>query len=239
MTDKKLSLKPAFVKNQNVGDFLDLMGGLERDPGEGRLACVYGRAGRGKTRTAQWWHADHDSVYLRVLTVWTPKAFLAALGAELGLQSTPWSLAACFAQVCDRLIDNPAPVFLDEIEKLSRIFLEIIRDLTDLSAAPFILIGEEELHDWMRRERRVWSRTAEMLQFRPMAKADIIKYGAAAAGVTLSAETAGILHKASGGDLRIIKRDLGTALRIANSKRTAEVSLDIAKTAVRAGIRGQ
>ena len=229
-------LKPEFVPNSNTRNFNQVMIGLERGAGEGRLAAVHGRAGRGKTRTALHWHASHDSIYLRTIAIWTPKAFLAAMARELNAPSLPWSAAAAFTVVCDLLSAAPRPVFLDELERLPRIFLELVRDLTDSTGAPFILIGEEELLDWMRRERRVWSRTMEQVEFRPLSESDIVSFAAAAAGINLDNQIAAMLHKSAGGDYRIVKRDLGALLRISGGK---SPTVKQAKTAVGAGVRGQ
>jgi len=215
------------------------MEGLGRNKGEGRLACVYGPAGRGKTRTCIWWHAQNPSLYLRVLRVWASSdgAFLKALAHELGNPKPPHRLADRFEYVAARLKDNPAPVILDEIEKLPSRFLEIVRDLTDETGAPFVLVGEDELYASMINHRRVWSRTAESYQFQPLSPADIITYARQAGGVGLPGEAAKVFHQASGGDLRIIKRDLGAALRMASSKAGGKVDEKIAKAAVRAGLR--
>jgi hypothetical protein len=231
-----LQLKPVFVNNKNVRNFLDLMAGVDRNPGEGRLACVWGRAGRGKTRTVQWWHSEHQSVYLRIRGDWDTSrvSFAKALARELGFLNPPWSASLCIDAIISRLIEEPVPVFLDEPERLPRAALGIIRDLTDLTGAPFILVGEEELFDWMARERRVWSRTAEQMEFQPWAAGDVIVYAKEAGGLRLSAQAADVFHRASEGDIRNIKMDLGTALRIANSKGGGPegVSPEIAKTAV-------
>ena len=54
----------------------------------------------------------------------------------------------------DRLIDERKPVFLDEFEKLPQNYLGIIRELTETTGVPFVLIGEEELLAYMRRDER-------------------------------------------------------------------------------------
>lgn len=229
-------LKPVFVDNESTRNFVRLMDAMERGEGEGRLACIHGRAGRGKTRTAQWWHANNPSVYLRTIAIWTPKGFLAALAFELGERSIPWSTSAAFTVVADLLTANPFPVFLDELERLPRIFLELVRDLTDSTGAPFILIGEEELPHWMSRERRVWSRTLEQLEFLPLTASDIISYGLEAGETVIDEDVADILNEAAGGDFRLIKRDLGALLRVCgNRKPTAKE----ARMIVRAGVRGK
>jgi DNA transposition AAA+ family ATPase len=239
------SLRTVFIENDNVNSFEDMMAGLGREPGEGRLACVYGRAGRGKTRTAIWHHAKtQGSIYLRMLRIWadSPGGLLNALCRELGAHKPPFRKDDRFNYIVARLREasvgaSSSPVFLDEIEKLPDSFLEIVRDLTDETGCPFVLIGEEELYYAMRRHRRVWSRTIETLEFEPLTRADIISYAREAGGLRLNAPVADLFHQASGGDFRLVKRDLGAALRIAAGRKADKIDEKIANAAIKAGLR--
>ncbi len=236
-----IKTKPVFVKTKNVRNFGVLMDGLELAAGEGRLGLVYGRAGRGKTRTCQWYTAQNDAVYLRMATVWRTSElpFLQALCTECGWQGNPpGRKAVAFTAAVDMLVQRPRPVFLDEIEKLAGWFLDVVRDLSDLSGAPIILVGEEELVSVMRRNRRVWSRTYQQLLFEPIEVRDIIVYAKEFAGLTLSPAVAGIFHKAAGGDFRIVRRDIINLVQILNAKGTAECDQQTAKIAIKTGLGG-
>lgn len=237
----RIAFQPIFVKTKNVRNFEVMMDGLALAEGEGALGLVHGRAGRGKTRTAVWWHGQHGGIYLRVLTVWqtSERAFLQSLCRELGARTPPSRKDACFAEAVDRLLADPRPVFLDEIEKLPERFLSIVRDLSDLSGAPFVLIGEEELLPWVRRERRVWSRTFQVMEFEPIAMSDIVYLARDACGLALTEDAAAALHRASGGDFRLVKRDLLLLVQMANAKKTTEITGEMAKTAVKMGLRGE
>ncbi len=237
----KMKLKPTFVKTKNVRNFESMMDGLALGEGEGRLAMVYGQAGRGKTRTTQWWAAHHGAVYLRITTIMrgSELEFLQALCRELGDLTPPKRKGACFTAIIDSLMDTPRPVFCDELEKLPAPFADLVRDISDLSMSPFVLIGEEELVAYMRRNRRVWSRTFQQMEFAPIGAADIIGYAGEAAGLKLSPEQASILHQASAGDFRIIKRDLLSLMQIASGKNTDQVTDDMARQAVKSGLQGR
>ncbi len=236
----KIEFKPTFIQTQNVRNFEVIMDALELSEGEGRLGLVYGRAGRGKSRTSQWYTAHNGCVYLRMATVWhnSELYFLTALCREVGIMTPPARKGPCYEAVIDALAADPRPVFLDEPEKMTRRFLDVIRDLSDESTAPFVLIGEEELVSYMRINRRVWSRTFQQLEFKPIDNADIISYAMATTGLELSAETAGVLHAASGGDLRIVRREIISLVQIANARQTVEIDAGMAKMAVRAGLKG-
>jgi len=175
---KKIQLKPTFVKTRNVRNFEVLMRGLDLGAGEGRLALIHGRAGRGKTRTVNRYAAANDCVYIRMLTVWRTSEleFLRELCRKLEVGNPPHRKGPCFIEIVKRLEDKKQPIFLDEIEKLSSRFLDVVRDLTDVTSVPVVLIGEEELPVAMRRNARVWSRTQQQLEFEPISAADIIYY---------------------------------------------------------------
>lgn len=238
---KKIQFRPAFVKTKNVRGFEEMMDGLlDGADGEGRLGLVWGRAGRGKTRTAQWWAAHHNAVYLRVATVWRTAEgdFLRALCRELGIIDPPHRKGALYAAAVERLFAEPRPVFLDELEKLPRYFLDLARDLSDMSTVPVILVGEEELVSYMKQNRRVWSRTFRQMAFEPIAASEIVLYAGETSGMKLSAPVAQILHGASGGDIRLVKRDLLRLIDLAAGKGTTEVDEELAKMAVKAGLSG-
>ena len=65
-----IKIEPVFVETKNTRNFNVIMAGLELAAGEGRLGMVWGRAGRGKTRTAQRFAAHNRGVYMRMLKVW-------------------------------------------------------------------------------------------------------------------------------------------------------------------------
>ena len=233
----------AFVNTQNVAKFEDLMIGLERGAGEGRIACVYGRAGRGKTRAVSRYHVAHGrSLYLRALRIWadSPGAFLKALLWEQGVRQPPGRNDDRHRMIVDLLIDDGSPpVFIDEIEKLPGRFLEVVRDLTDLSCSPFVLVGEEELYYALARKRRCWSRTMETLEFDPLDLAGVMAYSIAAIGYKLPGAVARVFHEASGGDFRLVKRDLGLAARRALARNKNVIDEGLAREAVKAGLRSK
>lgn len=237
-----ISVKPVFVdKTKNVRNFSVMMDGLALGRGEGRLGMVYGIAGRGKTRTAQWYHAHHGGVFLYMQTVWRTSEleFLRALCRELGILSPPGRKGPAFMAAVDTLITDPKPIFLDEVEKLPGYFLNVIRDLTELSTAPIVLIGEEELVSHMRINRRVWSRTYQTLEFLPISKPDIVAYFREASGLSIDTQVAGVFHDASNGDFRIVRRGLLSLVMIANAKQTTEITVEMAQVAVKTGLTGR
>lgn len=236
--NKEIKVKPVFVKTKNVRNLEVMMDGLAMAAGEGRLGLVFGRAGRGKTRSCQTWYGHNGGVFMRAMTIWRTSEleFLKELCRQLGIKVPPKRKGPAFIEALERLSSDPRPVFIDEIEKLPGTFLDVIRDLSDLSLAPFILVGEEELVYAMKRNRRVWSRTYQQLEFEPISISDVIGYAKAASGLAITPGVASILHRSSEGDFRIVRRDMLALVQIANAKNTEAITEDMAKIAVKTGL---
>jgi len=237
----KIKFTPTFIRTKNVRNFEVMMDGLSLGAGEGLFGLVYGQAGRGKSRTCEWYHGHHDTIYLRMMKVWAKSdiEFLKAFARELGLKNPPHRRGPCFIEVLDRLVVDPRPVFLDEIEKLPGDILEICRDITDVTTAPIILVGEEELVSYMSRNRRVWSRTFQKLEFAPLETADVMHYAKETTGLALSPEGGALILANSDGDLRLVKRTMINLVQIVNVKGTDAITMEMIKVAIKTGLGGK
>lgn len=244
---KPVKFTPAFVRTKNVRNFEVMMESLKMAQGDGRFGMVWSEAGRGKSRTTEWWYAHHESTYIKTKYIWRTSEleFLWDLANELRVTTPERRKGRVFTQIVEKLIAEPNPVFIDEIERLSRGFLEIIRDLTNLTGAPFILIGEDELVSFMQQNRRVWSRTYQHLHFEPVTASDIIYYVKETTGLAVSPEVAAVLEKGGvpvgikNGNFRIVKRSLLALVQIVNSNGSgSEVTVKMAKDALKFGLSG-
>lgn len=241
---KRVQFNPRFVNTRNVAGFAAMMDGIGLSKGgcgEGdeRLGCVFGRAGRGKTRTVQTWVAHHNGVYLETAIVWSELDLLRALCRELGVRNPAGRRGKCFADAVDALITNPRPVFIDEIERFGQRMLEVVRDVAKVTGGTIVLVGEEELPHLMKQNRRMWSRTYQSMEFEPATQADIIGYVHQTTGLKLTMEAVGVMHKASGGDLRIIRRDTISLVHVVNSmERHGDVARETAEIACTSGLTG-
>uniref|UniRef100_A0A6M3KPT8 Putative ATPase domain containing protein n=1 Tax=viral metagenome TaxID=1070528 RepID=A0A6M3KPT8_9ZZZZ len=243
----EIRFTPKFVKTKNVRNTEVFMDGLDLGRGEGRFAMIWSESGRGKTHTVEWWHAHNESIFLRTKKVWgsSEVEFLTDLAKEppLRIVDPPRRKARIFADILDRMIANPVPVFIDEIERFPNSFVEILRDLTNLSTAPVILVGEEELVTYMQRNRRVWTRTYRQLEFQPITASDVIVYTAETTGLKLTPSVADIIQKArtkeiTDGNFRLVKRTLLALVQYCNAKQTADVTEEMARIAVKQGLSG-
>jgi len=242
--EKKVQFSPRFVNTRNVRSFAVLMDALMfaksgHTDGDERLGCVWGRAGRGKTRTVQTWAANNDAVFIETVRSWSELDFLKKICLELGIRNPAGRRGKAFSDALDSLLINPRVMFFDEIERFGQKYLEIVRDLAKLSGGIFVLVGEEELPHLMRQNRRVWSRTYREMEFLPAEPSDVVSYINQTTGLKLSTEALAIFHGVSGGDIRIIRRDTINLVHVVNSmERTGDVTGETAKIACKAALKG-
>ena len=238
---KPIEVRNPFIKTRNVDNFDVMMDGLALAEGEGRFGLVYGEAGRGKSRTAQRWYANNaDSVYIHTRKIWESSytGFLKQLCKELDIKPIPHFKDACFNLIVDALMQRPRVILIDEIERLPAGFLEVTRDLTNITGCPVVLIGEEELVSYMRRNRRVWSRTFQQVEFRPIGSGDTMIYVREACGLNLPPEAAAATHRLSEGNFRDIRRIVLNLVQICNAKKTVEVGVEMVEIAYKTGLNG-
>jgi len=242
----KINVSPTFIKTKNVRNFEVMMEGLALGQGEGRFGVVYGEAGLGKSRTTTWYMANRGGVYLYMLKIWKHNytEFLQALCRELLIKPIPKRKGPAFTAAVDSLIKNPRPVFVDEVEKLSPSFVDIIRDLAELSACPFIFVGEEELLSYMKQSRRAWSRTHQQLEFESIGISDVIYYArdctsqGTFGGIELPAECANLIQDESSGNFRVVKRTIQNLVQIMNAKQSLTIMPEMVKIALKTALRG-
>ena len=167
-------MKNTFVATRNIERFMNAIGRLERRGApEAAMVLVTGEAGHGKTRTIQWFAAQHDAVYLRGKATWTPHWVLSELATELG-EHPARKNEDLFAQVLAQLAGEPRPLVVDEIEHAlhDRQCLDTIRDLSDLTEVPVVLVGMDGIDRRLRRHPQIYSRIATIVKFEALDRDD-------------------------------------------------------------------
>ncbi len=227
-------MKPVFVMTDNVTRFVACMKLVEARMGTDSLALVSGRAGRGKTTTAQWYAVKTDYPYVESLrdwsVLWMYQDILQAFG--IPRENLPRRKKAAFDAIVDLSREAQKPVLLDEADLIGPRLLETIRDLCKVTKVPWVLIGEESLPHLMNRDRRVWSRRCAVMEFTPMMSADITGYAREACGLSLGGDAADTIQKTSGGDIRIIELILAASETIAKANQAKTISAEMARTAI-------
>lgn len=240
-----IEIRPEFIETRNVRGFQVMVDDLLAF-GEGCLGCVPGTPGIGKTKTTRMWQAKNDGIYLRIASIWKRSEldFIQAFARECGITNPPGRKGRCYIEVVDRLAGSGRVIFMDEMQRLPKDFLIIALDLADATGCPFVLVGEPELKGMMADNKRVWSRTHRLFEFEPLALTDVMLFAAKTASQRLEPSIASILHKSSGGDFRILKRDFISLIKLANAKGPEaaggqpQIDEEMARIAVQQGLKG-
>jgi len=233
-------MKNVFVHTQNVKNFIAAMKETEKAAGEPVLLVFYGQAGRGKTSTAQYFAAQEGWTYCRYMKGWKRSELwmLQDLCFELAIDPIPGRRKSAFEAIQERLRQSPRPVLVDEADKMSEDLLEWIRDLADTTYVPFVLVGEKLIMHKMQRERRVWSRTIRAVEFGPITAKDILFFARQASDISLTANQAEMLRKASDGDFRLVKRDVRRLEEIVEINKLDKITDETVEMAIKQGFRG-
>jgi len=233
-------MRNVFIATRNVAEFQQAMKVLaDTDKGQPGLAVVQGKAGMGKTVSAQTWHAQHDgeSVYLRVWEDWTQTAMLQQLCFEV-CEERPRSAAGCKARIIQALNamreENKRPmIFIDEADRLQVSRIEDLRDIHDMTGAPVVMIGEEHLYTRLSGRSRILDRVTQKVVFKPVVASDILLFASEAAGLKLSPEACKQLLGSCGGNFRrlyVLTQAIEQACRAHGSK---DVDAELVKRVAR------
>jgi len=226
-------MKNVFVQTQNAKNFITAMKEAENFGGESVLLAFYGPAGRGKTEASRFFAAQEGWTYCRCRKGWQKSELwmLQDLCFELKIDPIPKRKKPAFEAILERLNISPATVIIDEADKMSQGLLEWIRDIVDLTGAPFALVGEKLLRYKMERERRIWSRTLRLIEFAAISTKDILYFTKQSTGLALTAQQADIMRESAEGDFRPVKKQvyfLENLAQVNNADRITDKMVEIA-----------
>lgn len=213
-------MKNVFAMTANVEMFRALAEALEtRNRGMPGLGLVFGEPGLGKTRTAIW-HADKtNAVFVRALATATVRSFLATLVVELG-QDPMYRTSDIYAQAEASLREHPRLVLVDEVDRLASHWraIEALRDLTDQTGAPIIMIGMADSERKLARYRHLYYRLkAHILHFKPLGEADVGRFAKQVCEVKLDPSAIEAIYERTGGRIGDIMTELYRAEKTAQA----------------------
>lgn len=193
-----------FVETKNVAAFRRGVETLtNRDRYQPGFMVVQGESGRGKSQAAINWHGQNGGVFLRVWEGWSQHAFLQALAFEV-TGGRVHCVFQCKREVVDFLSADPAPIIVDEADRLDIRRIEDLRDVHEATGVSIVLIGEEAFFPKLKSRQRIYSRVAEVINFAPVEKGDIVLYAAQAADLKVSPEAAAFLAAEVHGSFRLV-----------------------------------
>lgn len=237
-----IQFRPAMIKTPFVRDLDSMLETLDLLQGDGCMAGICGEAGRGKTFSVMAKAAQTNGVYMRAQYIWrgSEREFVMGLCRALDMPQIPSTKGACYLAAVDRLANSTRPVFIDEMQRLPKGFLNIALDLADSTGCHVILVGEPELKGMMQENKRVWSRTYQFLEPQPISIQEILAYAAETTGIKLSMPAATILLNGSGGDFRLVKRAMVALVQHIRAKGNGDqVTEEMARIAASAGLKGK
>lgn len=141
----------------NVQKCLETMNRImNSDEHLGRMAVFYGYSGVGKSMAATMAAHQTRAYYVQCKSTFTRVDFCKILLKEMGI--TPEKkLTPMVDQIVEELSHLRRPIIIDEFDYMvKKDFVEIVRDIFDLSKAPIMMIGENRLPEKLKRPE--WER---------------------------------------------------------------------------------
>lgn len=163
------------IKNvKHLGSAVNAL--MARNLGIERFALVFGDPGLGKSASCMWLinHYFPDAVFIRVVKIMSARWLLEELVCALGLDPR-WRAQDLFNQARDALAGTDRLVVWDEIDYLTHDskVIETIRDLADLTGAPFIFVGMHQADRKLKRHKHLWRRFSQVVRFEPLDREDV------------------------------------------------------------------
>jgi DNA transposition AAA+ family ATPase len=216
-----------FAHTSNVTRFLAGVATVEqRAAREAGWLLVHGEAGFGKTRTVQWWVAQHGAVYLRAKAAMTPHWLLTELVRELE-QAPGKTSEELFAQALEVLTHYPRPIVIDEADHALHDVrvLESVRDLSDLTEIPVVLVGMERVQSRIARYRQISSRIAAVVEFGAASPEDVRICCDELCEVAVSDDLAAEVARQTSGRIREVLNAIGAIERQAKRNKLKSMTL--------------
>ncbi|MER8964461.1 ATP-binding protein [Mesorhizobium sp. M0808] len=207
MTELLKVNRPAPLKN--VAAFSTLLAKMvDRDPDLPGLAVFSGRSGDGKTKSAVYGANKYLAAYVECGQFTTARSLLMQILIELGETHPRGSIEELKTNAIMLMVADPRrPLIIDEAHFIAKKrFVDLLRELTDKSGAPVIMIGEEMLPKYLEEFERVHNRVLEWLLAVPC---DAEDFGLLVAnrcpGIEIASDlAAAILDKTKGNTRRIV-----------------------------------
>lgn len=194
---------------KNVAAFATLLAKMvDRDPDLPGLAAFFGPSGWGKTKSAIYGANKYRAAYVECGQFSSAKSLLSNILTELGEPKPRGHIEDMKTRAIMMMAADPRrPLIVDEAHFVAgKRFVDVLRELSDKSGAPVILIGEELLPHHLEAFERVHNRVLEWLPALPCDASDFALLAAARCrGVTIAPDLASaILTRTEGNTRRIV-----------------------------------
>jgi len=213
-------MKPIFAMHSNIERATSLVTSLiERDKGIPGLGLIYGPPGVGKTRFAVWLADKVGGIFVRALAAATTRSFLQDFVFELNIEPA-YRASDIYRQAERSLSESPRLCIIDEVDRLTARWqaVEILRDLSDRTGSPILLIGMAESERKLARFQHFFYRMkSHIMRFTPLSEADVRGFVDQVCEVQLEDSAIAEIYKVTGGRIGDIIAELYKAERIARA----------------------
>lgn len=220
-------MKNIFAMTSNVELFMSLATSLEnRGQGIPGLGLIFGEPGLGKTRTAIWYADRVGAVFIRALATATVRSFLEELVIELG-QEPMYRASDIYRQAEKSLSENPRLLIVDEIDRLASRWqaIEALRDLTDQTGIPILMVGMDSSERKLARFRHLYYRMqAHIMRFKPLSQADVIRFAGQVCEIELADSAIQEIYQTTGGRIGNLIAEFLRAEKIAKANDFKSIS---------------
>lgn len=217
---------PAPLKN--VAAFSTLLARMVgRNVDEG-LAVFHGQSGLGKSRAATYGAKTYRARYIEVGQYTTARSLLANLLKELGQPDPRGTIEDLKEQVIEIMAADPRqPVIIDEAHFIAaKRFVDLVREISDKSGAPVILIGEDILPNRLATFERVYGRVLEWLQAQPCDAEDFAHMATyRCPGIRVAPDLATAILGLTKGNTRFVNKNLVKVVEIAQLTGASTIDL--------------
>lgn len=212
---------------RNVSALAVLIKKLEkRQHGLPGMGVFHGPPGYGKTQAAIFAAASLDAIHISVQELWTRKTLLTEVLRELGAPAKG-TLAELMMKANEALAIAGRPLVIDEADyAVQKGLIQIIRDFSDGSQVPVILIGMEELPQKLAKWELVDSRVLSWTAAEPATLKDAqLLASYYAPGINIHDDLLNHILARNTGNIRLTSIDLSYVKEQADKWTQDEVSL--------------
>jgi DNA transposition AAA+ family ATPase len=166
------------------------------------MAAVIAPAGRGKTfATERIYTQNKNTVYVLYQEKWSHIELMREITFQLS-GTRPRLRQACFDILQDENRERRRLIMVDDADRMNSACLNMLRNIHDILKMPVLAVGEPPLERKILREKRLKSRTRNMLFYAPVNQADVTVFFKQAMGASLSPDQATRLLRHCEGDFR-------------------------------------
>lgn len=226
MTDDRVPINN-IAPLANVARLMTLIDRLQnRAHGLPGLGCFYAPAGFGKSHAGIFAASKFNACHVQALPFGGTKKLMEMIVVELGFNPAR-TVAGLFDQAAGEFARKGFPLIIDEADQILRdTTIEAIRNLSDHTGVPVILMGEELLPQKLKRWERVHSRILSWVAAEPVTLDDITHLAAIyARGVTIDAGLKQGVMTASRGSIRNASNSLAYMGEFAALKGLTQLTL--------------